>query len=202
MNGATHNYAYWPGPGGSTVLEQTGGYYYFQHKDWLNNARISSSVAGQGIIDDRAFAPYGEMYNNFGSTAQNELEFTGLTQDILTGIYDSPNREFAGYNQGRWLTPDPAGAGWNQYAYPANPNSFADPTGLVCTDVVSRGGPKPSSSCPVGDPEGAGDDGPAFYSGPADQFPFEFGLPNRLWVLRRRHRRRCGCGRIVRNFSR
>jgi hypothetical protein len=32
---------------------------------------------------------------------------------------------------GRWLSPDPAGVGWNQYAYTTNPNSFIDPIGLA-----------------------------------------------------------------------
>ncbi len=32
--------------------------------------------------------------------------------------------------QGRWLSPDPAGAGWNLYAYATNPNSRIDPLGL------------------------------------------------------------------------
>jgi len=61
--------------------------------------------------------------------------FTGDTQDILTGIFDTPNRELNA-SQGRWLSPDPAGAGWNQYAYPTNPNSFVDPSGL-CPDCDS-----------------------------------------------------------------
>jgi len=94
---------------------------------------LSSRVGAQTVVDDRAFAPYGELYNNFGSTAANENMFTGDTQDILaTGncCYDTPNRELSG-NQGRWLSPDPAGAGWNAYAYATNPNSNVDPTGLA-----------------------------------------------------------------------
>jgi hypothetical protein len=35
-----------------------------------------------------------------------------------------------GSQQGRWLSPDPAEAGWNAYAYATNPNSFVDPSGL------------------------------------------------------------------------
>ena len=76
------------------------------------------------------FAPYGEVYDIFGSTAQNQINFTGLTQDVFAGMYDTPNRELQGAQQGRWLSPDPAGAGWNQYAYATNPNSFTDPSGL------------------------------------------------------------------------
>lgn len=57
--------------------------------------------------------------------------FTGdLTQLDPEVMFDTPNREFASKNQGRWISPDPAGVGWNQYAYTTNPNSVVDPTGL------------------------------------------------------------------------
>jgi uncharacterized protein RhaS with RHS repeats len=48
------------------------------------------------------------------------------------GMYDTPNREYQGSQQGRWLSPDPAGTGWNQYAYGTNRNSEIDPSGLEC----------------------------------------------------------------------
>jgi hypothetical protein len=49
-------------------------------------------------------------------------------------MWDTPNRELSVV--GRWLSPDPAGSGWNQYAYPTNPNTFIDPAGL--DDCVSN----------------------------------------------------------------
>jgi uncharacterized protein RhaS with RHS repeats len=52
------------------------------------------------------------------------------TQDIVAGMMDTPNREYNSAAECRWLSPDPAGAGWNQYAYATNPNSMIDPTGL------------------------------------------------------------------------
>jgi RHS repeat-associated protein len=81
------------------------------------------------LVADNAFSPYGEVYNVLNSTNQNERMFTGLSQDILSGMWDTPNRELS--SVGRWLSPDPAGAGWNQYAYTTNPNSFVDPSGLT-----------------------------------------------------------------------
>ena len=88
-------------------------------------------TSGNGLLSsDRAFAPYGEMYDTFGNTNSNRLMFADLTQDVATGLYDTPNRELAYSNQGRWISPDPAGAGWNQYAYSTNPNSAVDPSGL------------------------------------------------------------------------
>jgi RHS repeat-associated protein len=83
------------------------------------------------VNSDAAFAPYGEIYDPFGSKGTAYQMFTGGTQDIVTGTMETPNREYNNSAQGRWLSPDPAGAGWNQYAYPANPNSFVDPTGLT-----------------------------------------------------------------------
>jgi RHS repeat-associated protein len=134
MNGTTENYAYWPAPGDATALYN--GSVYFMHKDWLGNARIISLVGSSpSVTSDRAIAPYGEIYDIFGSTNQNEAMFTGDTQDVLTGMYDTPNRELQASSQGRWLSPDPAGAGWNQYAYPTDPNDNVDPSGLACYPI-------------------------------------------------------------------
>jgi RHS repeat-associated protein len=131
MNGSTYLYSYWPAPGGATVLHNypSSGAVYIMHKDWLGNARLGSDLATT-VIDDYAYAPYGEKYDIFGSTSQNETMFIGLTQDVKAGMYDTPNRELQGSQQGRFLSPDPAGFGWNQYAYPTNPNSFIDASGL------------------------------------------------------------------------
>jgi DNA invertase Pin-like site-specific DNA recombinase len=59
LNGTAFNYAYWPTPGGGTLLQTHGSggdSYYYEHNDWLGNARISSTL-GTIIIHDRAFAP-------------------------------------------------------------------------------------------------------------------------------------------------
>jgi RHS repeat-associated protein len=123
------SYAYWPLPGGGTLLEKSETTDYYLHKDWLGNARISTAVVARTTAADQAFAAYGEVYNSFGAPAQNQTMFIGLTQDVMSGMFDAPNREFA-QNQGRWLSPDPANSGWNQYAYAANPYSEVDPSGL------------------------------------------------------------------------
>ena len=65
---------------------------------------------------------------NFGSTSNQN--FTGDTQDTVAGLFDTLFRELHP-NQGRWLSPDPAHAGWNLYAYvDNNPLTGIDPTGL------------------------------------------------------------------------
>lgn len=127
---------YFPLPGGATVFESASG-KHFWHKDWLGSVRFSSSVVNRTGIYDRAFAPFGEPYNNFGTTTN--YDFTGDTQDTASGTYDTPNREL-NPNQGRWISPDPAGLGavdfnnpqtLNRYSYVANyPLTVTDPTGM------------------------------------------------------------------------
>ncbi|HWW15189.1 MAG TPA: RHS repeat-associated core domain-containing protein [Candidatus Dormibacteraeota bacterium] len=136
MHGSTYLYSYWPAPGGATAMHNypSSGAVYIMHKDWQGNARLVSDLATT-VIGDYAFAPYGEKYDIFGSTSQNETMFISLTQDVKAGMYDTPNRELQGSQQGRWLSADPAGFGWNQYAYATNPNSFVDPSGLQLCPV-------------------------------------------------------------------
>ena len=136
MNGTTFKYAYAPAPGGGTLWNRSTSLTDYLHKDWLGNARIASSVPASGngaVFTDQAYAPYGEVYNIYNNPDQQNVMFDGgSTQDVLAGMYDTPNRELQGSQQGRWLSPDPAGSGWNQYAYPTNPNGGIDPTGLAC----------------------------------------------------------------------
>ncbi len=162
--GTTPYYAYWPTPGNGTV-EVNGNAltFYYMHKDWLGSARISSVIVNPAVVSDQAYAPYGEVYDKEATGAAVPAQmFTGDTQDIISGIFDTPNRELNA-SQGRWLSPDPANSGWNQYAYPANPNSDVDPSGLC----------SPSRPCrldyrnPYGDQfDNSFDYGFNFYNGP------------------------------------
>ena len=137
MSGATANYGYWPSPGRGTFIAS--GTNMFFHQDWLGNDRVVSAVSLHTVSADRAYAPYGEQYNTFGSTNPIYGMFAGITGDFDSGVlFDTPNRELAQY-QGRWLSPDPAGVGWNQYAYPTNPNSAVDPSGLQPLPIQNNG---------------------------------------------------------------
>jgi RHS repeat-associated protein len=133
MSGSTINYAYVPAPGGGTAyIGGNAGSVLYMHKDWLGNSRIISSINNHDVLTDQAYAPYGEVYASFGESNSAFQMFTGDSQDVVaTGdcCFDTPNRELSA-NQGRWLSPDPAGAGWNLYAYSTNPNSAIDPSGL------------------------------------------------------------------------
>jgi len=69
-----------------------------------------------------------------------DLDFTGQTQDTVSGLYDFLFREYSA-NQGRWPWPDPAGMRavdpanpqtWNHYAYVGNmPLNSVDHLGLL-----------------------------------------------------------------------
>jgi RHS repeat-associated protein len=157
MTGQTTSSAYFPLPAGESVYEtgSSGGTQYFWHKDWLGSSRFASTVGSRTSYYDRAFAPFGETYSNY--TNSSGSNFTGDTQDTISGTYDTPNREL-NPNQGRWVSPDPAGLmavdfsnpqTWNRYAYVTNnPNFYIDPLGLQRPPCGTPGG------CGGGDPVG------------------------------------------------
>jgi RHS repeat-associated protein len=139
MTGSTIDFSYWPAPGGRGTVEinsSTSGYNYL-HGDWLGNARLLSSVANNTEYRDSAYTPYGEQFATYGLTQSYYQRFAGLTGDFNNGVqWETPNRELS--IVGRWLSPDPAGSGWNQYSYATNPNSFVDPTGLGASEYCGR----------------------------------------------------------------
>jgi len=140
MSGQTLSYAFIPMPGGSQVLTSGASTFYYLHLDWLRSARTASTIPTSGtgtIFFDRQFAPYSQMYGNSGSAGTGSQSFTGDTHQAV-GLFDTTNREL-NQSQGRWLTPDPARSGWNVYAYPTNPNSETDPTGLGDPPGCQRG---------------------------------------------------------------
>jgi RHS repeat-associated protein len=108
-----------------------GGSRTINHADWLGTVRLRSPLWGVPTLDV-AYTPYGEAYDSFGTlTAEN---FTGDQQNLFAGLFDTPNRELDQTSGSRWLSPDPAGAGWNLYAYGTNPNSDIDRSGLFPED--------------------------------------------------------------------
>ena len=106
--------------------------YNYLHLDWIGNARLASSRT-RTVTADQAYTPYGEIDFSNGSTSAQYDVFAGTSALFDTGVmYDTPNRELS--IVGRWLSADPAGRGWNQDAYPTNPNSLSDPSGLNSED--------------------------------------------------------------------
>ena len=137
MNGTTLTRAFVPLPGGPTAVYASGttGPIYYRHPDWLGSSRFASTQSRTKYFDV-SYAPFGENYNDSGTTDHN---FTGQNQDTNTGYYDFLFREYSQV-QGRWMSPDPAGTGavdptnpqtWNRYAYVGNtPLTLVDPMGL------------------------------------------------------------------------
>ena len=80
MSGQTTTTWLLPMPGGAKA--STGIKFY--HHDWLGSTRLLSSKAGRSSVADRAYAPYGEVYSSFGTSAG--INFTGDNQDIVTGL--------------------------------------------------------------------------------------------------------------------
>jgi len=133
MTGQTVTQFRIPLPGGATALNGIN----FEHKDWLGSASFVSN-RNRTSTAARLFSPYGEIYNNVGITG--DVDFTGDRQDLVAGLYDTPNRELN--PSGRWISPDPAGASWNAYQYSTNPMRETDPSGLgnAADDFGTRAG--------------------------------------------------------------
>jgi hypothetical protein len=58
--------------------------FYYMHKDWLGNSRISQTIISHTVVSDQAYAPFGEVYNTLatGAGVPGQM-FTGDTQDII-----------------------------------------------------------------------------------------------------------------------
>jgi RHS repeat-associated protein len=147
MTGTTILTGRWPTSSGTAETIGTSCCTYL-HSDWLGNSRIVSSINNNTVSADQAYTPYGEIYNIFGANNGQYQVFAGTIADLgpsttTPTMWDTPNRELS--YVGRWLSPDPAGSGWNQYGYATNPNSNVDPTGLAqCSDqqnaAICQGG--------------------------------------------------------------
>jgi YD repeat-containing protein len=131
MTGTTINFAYFPAPHGGIALENgNNSTTQFMHPDWQHNVRVASTLS-HVVSFDQAFTPYGETFSIFGTVSSQGNVFADMKENFYTGaMWDTPNRELSSAPS-RWLSPDPAGAGWNQYAYSTNPNSETDPSGLA-----------------------------------------------------------------------
>jgi RHS repeat-associated protein len=135
--GATIQQLLVPLPGGAAAEYLSWGLSHYRHADWLGSLRLESSTA-HAILDDNAYAPFGEPYSQTGN---GEISFTGQNKDTLWLQYDFLARQYDP-KQGRWVSPDPVGASLgdptnpqslNLYAYVLNnPLSSTDPLGLFC----------------------------------------------------------------------
>lgn len=134
LNGQSYTTAFVPLGGGVMGVWSTSLGVYIRHPDWLGSSRLASTL-NRTILYDGAYAPFGEPYAQSGTA---DLNFTGIDQDTVSGLYDFPSREYS--FTGRWPSPDPAGLAavdpttpqsWNRYAYVINnPVALVDPSGM------------------------------------------------------------------------
>ena len=95
----------------------------------------------QTMVNDSAYAPFGEQYASTGIGFGGFYDFTGQQQWTSPGLDDFLYRRYHPV-QGRWISADPAGSSavdltnpqtWNRYAYVGNnPLNATDPLGLYC----------------------------------------------------------------------
>jgi RHS repeat-associated protein len=150
MIGQTAYYLEFPLPGGSKLTSGAGA-HGVQFADWLGSIRALVTYTGGGWADGGVKAPFGETYASQGPPlAFASIGGTGWGNggdgNLANTTYWATERRYRA-NQGRWLTPDPAGVAavdasnpqsWNRYSYVQNsPLSQTDPRGLC--DVVVAG---------------------------------------------------------------
>ena len=145
--GQTPAYSEFPLPAGNKY-SQLGGATGLQLSDWLGTIRGFYSYTGGTLGATGSHAPFGEAYGYQGGYPQGFAGQggTGWGQgddgSMTNTTYWFPERQYRA-NQGRWLSPDPAGLDavnpadpqtWNRYAYVRNsPLNLIDPKGL-CDD--------------------------------------------------------------------
>src|SRR5690349_4117815 len=137
--GTTLLKAFVPLPGGGTAVYNSSGLSYYMHSDWLGSSRLASTPA-HGVNYTGAYAPFGESYAE-NPANYSYHSFTGQNEDTTQGLNDFMFREYSSAQQGRWISPDPAGLGeinptdpqsLNRYAYVGNsPLNSIDRLGLI-----------------------------------------------------------------------
>jgi RHS repeat-associated protein len=158
---------------GQTLTQYKNNTLYFLHQDHLGSTRLMTSITG-AIYDWMDFLPFGEQLA--GDTGTRH-KFTGQDRDSesaptlqpLDGLDSFGARYYTSLN-GRFMTPDPAGASatcllnpqtQNRYAYVTNnPVNRTDPTGLCGDGDNSDCGPTIGISIPFGPGGGGGNPAP------------------------------------------
>ncbi|MBB6144701.1 RHS repeat-associated protein [Silvibacterium bohemicum] len=150
---------YW---GGTEIGAYADNAMHFEHKDWVNTTRMTTSYNGsvEATFDS---LPFGDGYTDHGAS-WDYYHFGGMMLDSLALTHLSQFRQYSG-TQGRWLSPDPYSGSYdftnpqsmNRYSYVLNnPLAFIDPSGLevvdcppgtddgtICVDAPSSGDPDP-----------------------------------------------------------
>jgi RHS repeat-associated protein len=165
-------------PGGARVNydSTSGGLLNYEHPDHLRSLRLITTPS-RTYSDSLAYAPFGETYAV--SSLTPDQAFTGMnSHGGGLDTFSFPDRVYS--NQGRWVSPDPAGLAsmhlndpqtLNRYAYVRNnPLALIDPLGLDevdacgdpeedCAGESGGGGSTGGDPASGGDPTSGGDPG-------------------------------------------
>ncbi|MBV9265470.1 MAG: hypothetical protein JO061_04800 [Acidobacteriaceae bacterium] len=164
--------------GGVRALAYASGFYSGLvaadlHPDWLGSTRMQTDSGSAS--SDNAYAPFGQMYVGGANTG---YQFAGGGEYLGIAGWSFPARNYLP-DQGRWMSPDPAGVAavdptdpqtWNRYVYVRNnPLAQTDPSGtdpcnvfnvtyegsgstFPCDASVALGGPTASPTSIAGGP--------------------------------------------------
>ena len=148
------------------------GNYYTTYRNQVDDFRLQTvySSSGSTTVAQCANLPFGDARTcQAGGNPDDAFWFAAMYLDP-NGEYHTFARQYFP-NQGRWTTPDPAGAAvadpanpqsWNSYTYVLNsPLTYNDPLGLYCP-VGENGAPLNGcvqgwdTAVPIGNGGGAG----------------------------------------------
>ena len=87
FKGSTIQQLYIPLPGGAKAEYLSWGLSHYRHADWLGSDRLESSASNHSILDNNAYAPFGEPY---AQTGNGEISFTSQNKDT-----ENPNNTTA-----------------------------------------------------------------------------------------------------------
>ena len=136
--------------GGTHVGVYANNTTYFSHANWVGTEVRHTLPTGANTSTCTDYLPFGDGADCTGDIQTwNQPQFTGQWTDYETsGNVHMANRNYLAI-EGRFSTPDPAGAAaaepsdpqtWNLYAYVGNnPLIHIDPTGLDCIYVDPDG---------------------------------------------------------------
>jgi RHS repeat-associated protein len=152
MNGSTPVTVQYPLPGGGMAMYNSSAALTYAHADWLGSVRLVTN-SSQQMVNDSAYAPFGEQWAVKNIGFSGFYSFTGQQQWTVSGVTAGlDDFLFRRYHpvQGRWITPDPAGLAavnmtnpqmWNRYAYVMNsPLAYVDPFGLYLCETDDETG--------------------------------------------------------------
>ena len=142
--------------------------YFIDYRDQVGSMRHQfklTSISPLTAVEVQSYVslPFGDSYKDTNSGGDSDLTSKFFFGNMMSigGANFSENRA-QNIQIGRWLTPDPAHAGWNAYVYVNNnPVSFTDPQGLWIRACDPDG-----SICNLLGSGGGGGGGGGFGSGP------------------------------------